>query len=293
MTVSAFAPGHISGLFAVHDEPEDVLAKGSRGAGWSVDQGATATVTHAKSATRIRIDGIESVANVTRLALHKLSPKPLDVDIRLDLPVGQGFGMSAAGSLAACLAAANLLELEPERALEAAHAAEVESGTGLGDAVAAWHGSGELRIRPGVPPHGHVVRVEPPRDVRFLFAIVGQPIPTPTIIRDPAWKARTRALGDAAVDRIVALGRPMAWQGILVESARFGRDLGLMPAHMAQLGAKLPPGISWGQSMLGSTLWATGSASDLDKAEGILRQGAHTVLKTGVDANGARLVRAP
>ncbi len=291
MKRSAFAPGHVSGLFAVHDEAADVLRKGSRGAGWSVDRGATATV-EAAAATRIRVDGREAPAPVTRSALERLAPGlPLHVDLQLGLPVGQGFGMSAAGTLAACLAACDLLKLDPEQALEAAHAAEVENGTGLGDAVGSWNGSGEVRMKPGCPPHGWALRIEPPAGTRFLFSILGDPLPTPEIIRDPAWKARTRELGDAAVDRILAIGREHAWEAILEESHRFSLGLGLMPERMRRFGERLPAGVRWGQSMLGTTMWVTGPVEALADARGLLGPEG-PLIEAGVDENGARLVRA-
>lgn len=309
MTAHAFAPGHVSGLFAVHDEAPDLLHKGSRGAGWSVELGATASVDLA-AATRVAIDGQATDAAVTKDALARLAPgKPFDVRLRLGLPVRQGFGMSAAGTLAACLAAANLLGIEPEEALAATHAAEVASGTGLGDAVGSWFGAGEVRMRPGCPPHGWALRVEPPAGARFLFCVLGAGIPTPSIIRDAAWKKRTRELADPAVDRILAAGReasrgalPLAgrhhgeaaaaakWDVLIDESAAFSQALGLMPDAMKRLGAALPPGVKWGQSMLGNTLWATGPSAALDEARPLLA-GAGQLIACGVDAAGARIVR--
>jgi pantoate kinase len=287
---TAFAPAHVSGVFAVHDEADDPLRKGSRGAGWSLERGATATVERAAS-SRIRIDGSDTPAPVTRMALDRLCPRvPLSVGLRLDLPVGQGFGMSAAGTLAACLAASSLLGLDPERALEATHAAEVASGTGLGDAVGSWFGSGEVRMRPGCPPHGWALRVEPPPGTEFAFCVAGPGIPTSSIIRDAAWKERTRDLGDAAVDRILGAGRGQAWDAILAESARFTRELGLLPDDLRRAGESLPKGLTWGQCMLGTSLWATGSAEALDGAtKRLAKTGA--VLRIAVDPNGARIVR--
>ena len=288
----AFAPAHVSGLFAVHDEDPDPLKKGSRGAGWSLDQGATAAVARDPGGRlAVRIGGQADAAPVTRLALERLAPgEPLAVDLRLDLPVGQGFGMSAAGTLAACLAAADLLGLEPERALEAAHAAEVLSGTGLGDAVGSWFGSGEVRMRPGCPPHGWALRVEPPEGTRFLFLVLGRGIATPGIIRDAAWTRKTRVLGDPAVDRILAAGREAAWGRILLESGSFSDALGLMPAEMRRFGATLPEGCSWGQSMLGTTMWVTGDGAALDAARRVLAKSG-LLIDAGVDPHGARLVR--
>ncbi|MHB1261378.1 MAG: GHMP family kinase ATP-binding protein [Thermoplasmatota archaeon] len=286
----AFAPAHVSGVFAVHDEEPDPLKKGSRGAGWSLDDGAAAQVV-AGDSLRIRIDGEVAEAPVTRAALARLAPgRGLHVELRLGLPVGQGFGMSAAGTLAACLAATDALGLEPELALEAAHAAEVESGTGLGDVVGSWFGSGEVRMKPGCPPHGWALRIEPPAGTRFLFCVLGRGIPTPSIIRDAAWKRKTRELGDPAVDRILAAKREGAWERILLESSSFGQALGLMPAEMRRLGGLLPESCTWGQSMLGNTMWVTGPETDLEVARRVLVKGG-LLLDAGVDGNGARMLR--
>jgi pantoate kinase len=288
----AFAPAHVSGLFAVHDDDPDPLKRGSRGAGWSLDDGAVAQVAKdPEGAVRISIDGQPAEAPVTRAALARLAPgQGLAVDLRLHLPIGQGFGMSAAGTLAACLAAADELGLDPELALEAAHVAEVESGTGLGDAIGSWFGSGEVRMKPGCPPHGWALRIEPPAGTRFLFCVLGKAIPTPAIIRDAAWKRKTRELADPAVDRILAAKRDGAWDRILLESATFGQALGLMPAEMRRLGGLLPEGCRWGQSMLGNTMWVTGPEAGLETARRVLVKGG-LLLEAGVDGNGARLVR--
>lgn len=288
MKASAFAPAHVSGLFSVHDEATDVLARGSRGAGWSVTAGAHAFVEPAP-ATRIRINGREEAAPVTRAALATLGGT-WAVDLRLDLPVSQGFGMSAAGTLATCLAVSSIRGVEPERALEATHAAEVAAGTGLGDAIGSWNGAAEVRMRPGIPPHGWAMRIDAPEAVRFLYCVLGEGIPTPSVVRDATWKKRTRALGDAAVDRLVGGGRATAWEAILGESARFSQELGLMPPAMAVLGTQLPKSCLWGQTMLGTTMWVTGDDAALAQARKSLGR-AGPIFEFGVDPNGARLAR--
>lgn len=293
----AFAPGHVSGAFAVHDEASDALARGSRGMGWSTTLGATARVSAPgtsrpeRVASVIRIQGVQSDAPVTQLALHHLAPgQAFDVDLQLALPMGQGFGMSAAGTLAACLAAAAELELEPEDALAAAHRAEVESGTGLGDAVGSYFGAGEIRIRAGCPPQGWAMRIEAPAQTEFLYCVLGESIPTPRVIRDATWKAKTRRFGDAAVDRLLAAGREQAWPTLLAESQRFSLELGLMPDAMRKIGEALTESLRWGQCMLGNTLWVTGPADLLQATrEDLARVGP--VLHCGVDEHGARVLR--
>ena len=290
MSARAFAPAHVTGLFAVHDAAEDPLLKGSRGAGWSLQRGAYAEVDEA-ARTVVRVDGEPDAAPVTQDALARLAPDAsFEVGLLHELPGGQGFGMSAAGTLAACLAATSVLGLEPEAALQATHAAEVLNGTGLGDAVGSWFGNGELRVKPGCPPNGWAMRIEAPDDARFLFCVLDDPLPTNAVIRNDAWRERTRRHGDPAVDRILDVGRPQAWKRILIESAVFSHKLGLMPPRMVALGAQMPDGLTWGQCMLGGTLWVAGGPGDLERAEAVL-EGHGDTFTVGVDGNGARLVR--
>jgi hypothetical protein len=92
------------------------------------------------------------------------------------------------------------------------------------------------------------------------------------------------------VDRILAAKRDAAWSRILLESNSFSQALGLMPAAMARLGGDLPAGCSWGQCMLGNTLWVTGDAAGLEVARRqLVKHGL--LIEAGVDLNGARLVR--
>lgn len=289
MSRSAFCPGHVTGLFAIHDGSTNPLSRGSRGAGWSLQKGAYATVERAQE-NRITIDGRPAEAPVTAHGLSLLTPQPLAVDLRLELPAGQGFGMSGAGTLAACLAATDLLGLEPERALECAHTAEVEHGTGLGDVVGAWFGGGEVRIKPGCPPKGWAMQVPAPEGTEFLFCVLGASIPTRSIISQHDWKEKTRRYGDPGVDVILELGRQRAWTEILHQSSAFSAALGLRPDAMVALGQKLPEGCHWGQCMLGSTMWVTADGGDLERAEALL-EGHGQTLRARVDPNGARLVR--
>lgn len=290
-SASAFAPAHVTGLFAVHDGPSDPLRRGSRGGGWTLEKGAWATVRRTDE-TVFLINGEPDDAPVTLAAINALCPDvPLAVDLRLDLPVGQGFGMSAAGTLAACLAATNLLDLEPNDALEAAHIAEVTCATGLGDAIGSWFGSGELRIKPGCPPHGWAMQINPPEGTEMLYCVLGDRIDTRGVITDDDWKAATRRHADDAVDRILEAGRERAWEALLEESIGFASHLGLMPARMLALGQKFPKDVKWGQCMLGSTVWISGEGGDLERCEALL-EGHGPVFRSRVEKHGARIVRS-
>ncbi len=229
-------------------------------------------------------------APVTHAALDALGlTRQVEVDIWMELRPGHGFGMSAAGTLAASMAALHLVGRETDEALAATHVAEVLHGTGLGDAVGSWFGGGELRLAPGCPPQGQVMHVEPHLDP-MLFCNLGDALPTHRVITDAKWKRRTRRWGDTAVDRILEGGRQDAWVNLQRESAVFGKMLGLMPERMELLGEDMPDDVLWGQVMLGSTMWVAGQGGDLHRAEAVL-EGQGDLFYAHPDPNGARMAR--
>jgi pantoate kinase len=128
----------------------------------------------------------------------------LTVHLSHDLPVGQGFGMSAAGALATALAVRALSGGPRSHAIEVAHLADLYGGGGLGGVAAILGGGLEIRTRAGVPPFGRVAHH--PFRSPILVGVVGRPIPSPSVLRDPrALRRIARAsrrwerLGDCAV----------------------------------------------------------------------------------------------
>lgn len=284
MKAYAFAPAHCTGVFAVHDEAPTARGKGSRGMGWSLARGATACVQEAKK-TRFTFNGVERDLPVTADALRALTPTPLEVEIRMDVPQGAGFGTSAAGTLATTLAATHLLNLDPELALEVTHDAEVQHATGLGDAVGSWFGAGEIRTKPGCPPEGWAMRLDP-EPGEFLFVGFHEELPTSSIIRDAAWKARTREAGDALVDELLESGRMGAWHRLLTASQTFTERLGLLNPQLSEL-RSVSSALS-GQVMLGQTVWFWGTPEELDAIP--VPEEAWS-LRSSVDLHGARIVK--
>ena len=100
--ITAFCPGHITCFF--HPiRSYDPMSAGSRGVGIKLSKGAKVTLDE-RSDDRIitTMDGREMDCRITKLAVKDIDPsRGYDVTIENDLPVGQGFGMSAAGSIAA------------------------------------------------------------------------------------------------------------------------------------------------------------------------------------------------
>lgn len=146
-SVVAFAPGHISGYFRRVD---GVSAKdtGSLGAGLVTDRGVYVKM-RAASKTTVKINGREADGWLIKKVLDK---RHAAVEVTTELPIGAGFGMSAAGLLAGFYAANEVFSLgmTATEISEAAHEIEVNCGTGLGDVAAESCGGIVVRTRPGI-----------------------------------------------------------------------------------------------------------------------------------------------
>ncbi|HEV2166568.1 MAG TPA: hypothetical protein VGS23_06305 [Thermoplasmata archaeon] len=259
----AFAPGHVTGLFAPALDASDPRARGSIGAGVVLEAGVHASV-RILPARRRTVD-VASELHVPlpisrevaeRLFAHRTGR--LSVELRHELPVGQGFGMSAAGALATALAVAAVLGLPRSKAIETAHLADLFGGGGLGGVSAILRGGFEVRERPGIPPFGrarHMVFGRP-----ILLSVVGRPIPSPVLLRDPTFLGRVRA---AAAPELARLGdRPDA-EAFLSASERFTDSVRLPPPRMQKLIPTLrSSGARVAQAMFGSSFFAVPRSSD-------------------------------
>jgi pantoate kinase len=184
----AFAPGHISAFFEPVYSQQGGEHSGSRGAGIVISLGAISQVTITPTSPQkidVQINGKPSPAPVTKLALDYLisdTPLRITVNTLVDLPVSQGFGMSAAGALSTTLALANLLNLPRENAIKAAHYAEVQLHTGLGDVLASSFGGIEIRRKAGIPPWGMLEHIPGKYDI--VLCVIGKKIETKKILTD-------------------------------------------------------------------------------------------------------------
>ena len=127
MSVTATAPGSVTTIFA----PQN--GEASLGVSVAIADGATATVRPAPE-TSVFLDGTRaSIASVTGV-LRRLGVSA-EVRVETEVPIGCGFGVSGAATLATALAANEMEGLGHERSalVEKAHQAEVAAGTGLGD----------------------------------------------------------------------------------------------------------------------------------------------------------------
>lgn len=223
-TVTAFCPGHISGYFRCI-EGDSVAATGSIGAGIVISEGVTATVTLADSTSVsvIRKDGSGNLVHwsTTSAPLEYVCAK-LGVRVSITtvccLPIGAGFGLSAAALLATLTAVnhCNDIGLGPHDIAALAHEAEVLHRTGLGDVAACQGGGRVVRTGPGID--GAITRSfdlpEP------LYAVSFGAISTPSVLGSEEQMARVAAAYPPAP--------PVDEKDFFMLSRRFAEKSGLL-----------------------------------------------------------------
>ena len=196
-TVTAFCPGHISGYFR-RIQGDSIATTGSIGAGIVISEGVTAAASPAKAVTvsvyrRDKTGGLTTSSRTSppvEYVLEKLGIRA-SVTTECRLPIGAGFGLSAA-ALLATLTAVNRthdLGLTPREIALLAHESEVLHRTGLGD-VASCQGGGRV-VRSGQGIDGAIARsFDLPGP---LFAVSFGPIPTPSVLGSPEQMDRVAA----------------------------------------------------------------------------------------------------
>jgi pantoate kinase len=196
-SVTAFCPGHISGYFrSIYGK--DLRTTGSIGAGIVINEGVTAKVitSHTPSVRINRLDAYgvrHSIAQESPLLLSAMDRIGASASVVTEcrLPIGAGFGLSAAALLASLTALNRLHEcgMSAHEIARIAHEIEVTLRTGLGD-VAACQSGGRV-VRTGAGIDGHIERrfdlTEP------LFSISFGPIHTPSVLSSPAQMDRVTA----------------------------------------------------------------------------------------------------
>jgi pantoate kinase len=164
-SASAFAPGHISGFFEPIFFKNDIFRTGSRGAGVNISLGAESEVIINKSDKlniEIILNGKITNFPVISTALKYLvedKPMKITVKTKLDLPLSQGFGMSAACAVSASYALSKIINKSYFEAMKASHYAEIIHKTGLGDVISCFFGGIEMRTKPGLPPWGIIQHI--------------------------------------------------------------------------------------------------------------------------------------
>ena len=286
MKATAFSPGHISGFF----EPvynQDMSRTGSRGAGINISLGAVSEVT-AESSTKqsfeIYINNKKSNAPVTNLAFrYMLGDNPLRVVVKtaMDLPIGQGFGMSAASALSATYALAKITNVSKNEAMKASHFAEVQLKTGLGDVIASCFGGVEIRKSAGLPPWGLIEHI--PGKYDLVLCIIGKKIDTKKTLSDSSKASKIVEYGKYCTKKL--LENPSV-EHLFSLSQTFTKKTELADKRVLEaINAANQLGMA-SMCMLGNSVFAIGKTNELCKTLSSFGK----VYMCSVDEFGARVL---
>ena len=233
--------GHVTLLFSIHSKPLLARNQGSKGAGLCLEDGVLSTVKILpKGPDKITVTSMHGspIEEGEKLYLEILNSfrevfnieSSVSIDVQLELPVSQGFGMSAAGLLATSLALGEVFDCGDEGQLaRLAHRIERKFSGGLGDILGLWAGGCELRVTPGSPPFpGKAYGFDVGCPAILVWDPEGQKH-TSNYIDDPDWERKITAAGEAAVERLKRHDwDPDAWNILLEEADRFALESGLL-----------------------------------------------------------------
>ncbi|MGB3477739.1 MAG: hypothetical protein WBB67_01115, partial [bacterium] len=181
----AFSPAGVSSFFEICDrtadgkmiiDPERI---GARGGGFALNKGVSTEVIVAEAEEKrvqVFINGefcpeAETTKSVVEMLTAKVSENyAVTVKHRVEVPIGAGFGSSAAGALGAALALSKVLALNLtyNQLGRVAHVAEVRCRTGLGTVGPLLFGGCGLTIEPGAPGYAHLDRIPVSSDHRII-----------------------------------------------------------------------------------------------------------------------------
>ena len=263
MSNSVFVPGHITGFFTIEDH-DITLKKGSCVAGFLMSRGVRTTIS---DSDELEIDVNQGGSTVIDEVLKIME---IDTDFKvtqdIQLPIGAGFGTSAASALSLTLALNEFLDLgySTELCGQIAHMAEVNLGAGLGDVIAQTGHGLVLRVEPGAPGIGKIKSFE--HDVFIAWKTFGA-IETSSVIQNPR---HHQVISDVGLKYLEYFEEKPSLKNFLDFSNRFSNETKLMSDQVKNLVDYFnsrPDILGSSMGMLGNTVFAFAQNEDVFKNE--------------------------
>ena len=252
MSNSVFVPGHITGFFNIENH-EISLKNGSCGVGFLLSRGVKTTISPSDKLIFDVNQGDDTVISEVLNILEVDEDFKITQDI--SLPIGAGFGTSAASALSLTLAINEFLNLGYSYELcgQITHMAEINLGSGLGDVIAQTGNGLVLRTQPGAPGIGEIKSFE--HDVYVAYKTFGK-IETSEIIRDNHLK---RIISSSGLKYLELFEKEPTLENFLSFSNRFAHETELMSGEVKDLCDYLNSSediLGSSMAMLGNTVFA-------------------------------------
>ena len=222
MSNSVFVPGHITGFFTIENH-EIKLKNGSCGAGFLLSSGVKTTISASDSlSVDVNQGGTVVIDEVLRILEIDTNFK-ITQDIQL--PIGAGFGTSAASALSLTLAINEFMDMGYSQELcgQIAHMVEVNLSGGLGDVIGQTGRGLVLRTKPGAPGIGEIESFDT-ENVYIGWKTFGG-IETSSIIRDPHHR---KVISEVGLKYLELFEKETTLENFLTFSNRFSHETKLM-----------------------------------------------------------------
>jgi pantoate kinase len=306
-TAKAFSPAGISSFFEICDRTSDgtpiadLERVGSRGGGFGIQKGVLTEVTVSEATTsrvRVFINGkFAPEAETTKTALQMLLNKAaraynVIVKHRVEVPIGAGFGTSAAGTLTASLALSKALELPLtyNQIGRIAHVAEVKCKTGLGTVGPLMLGGCGLTVEPGAPGISVIDRIPISDDYRIVVGVFGA-TPTKQVLASAEKRREVNRWGRKTLEAILA---EPSLENFMACCLDFAEKTGFMTARVKRLVklAEKAGAVGVAQNMVGEAVHALALEENAAEIAEAFKQVLpnEKILTAKIDFQGARLV---
>lgn len=220
-SVKAFAPGNISCIFKIYENPNPEKM-GSLGLGFTVNKGVIVEVIPAPK-TEVYFNNKKQNFPTIKSVVKKLAPhEKIRISCLSDLPLGSGFGLSGASALATAYALNSFLDLKYTNLelAKIAHIAEVENRTGLGDVVNQYFGGFLLKLKPSSE---FIVKKIPLENIPVYCKYFSK-LSTRAVLSDPKMK---ETINQSATERLKKLNTNK-FSGLISVSKEFALNSGLL-----------------------------------------------------------------
>jgi len=303
----AFSPGGISSFFEICDtmpdgspilDPDKI---GARGGGFGIQRGVTTLVSASKAeenSINVFINGrnapeAETTKSVAEAILNRIDERyHVTIEHKVDVPIGAGFGSSAAGALTTALALSKALGLNMtyNQLGRIAHAAEIKCKTGLGTVGPLMLGGCVITLEPGAPGVAVIDRIPISTDYVIVAGVFG-PTPTREILSSHEKRLAVNKWGKRTLEEILA---EPSLENFLACCRRFAERTGFMTPRIREL-IKIADdagAIGAAQNMVGEVVHALTTSENAEKVVQAFKKvlPEDKVLIANVDIQGARLL---
>ena len=305
--VQAFSPAGISSFFEICDrtsdgklisDPEQI---GARGGGFSPDKGVSTEVILVEAEEKrvqVFINGeccpeAETTKSVVEALTAKVSETyAVTVVHCVEVPVGAGFGSSAAGALGAALSLSKVLglNLTYNQLGSIAHVAEVKCQTGLGTVGPLLFGGCGLTLEPGAPTIARLDRIPVSPDHRLVVGTF-RPYPTKEMLASEEKRKLINECGQKTLRRILAKS---SLENFMAACKTFALETGFATSRVQKLMelSEKAGAVGAAQNMLGEAVHALVTVNNVNAVYEAFRKllPKEKIIISKIDLQGARII---